>query len=87
MPPLEKLKCKLLMSEKLKSKLLSSQTLTETDRRMDRDNTICLFHHSLNGRGIIIGLFQPFIKQQEKLMQQPCDLHPHIPYKNFMCYI
>ena len=40
MPSPEKLKCKLLMPD------------ADGDRRMDRDNTICLFHHSSNGEGI-----------------------------------
>ena len=52
MPPPEKLKPKLLTPEKLKQKLLTpSQMRKETDEWMDRGNTICPFHHSLNGRG------------------------------------
>ena len=39
--------------EKLKRKLLTPSWMrTETDRWMDRGNSICPFHHSSNGRGI-----------------------------------
>ena len=41
MPPPRKLKCKLLMPSRMKMK---------TDGRMDKGNTVCSFHHSLNGR-------------------------------------
>ena len=50
MPPPEKRKRKLLTPEKLKCKLL---TPSPTQRQMDgQGNTICPFHHSLNGRSI-----------------------------------
>ena len=63
MPRPEKLKRKLLTPEKLKRKLLTpSRTWTE----MDKDNTICPYHHSYRIAGsfffvfFLFGFYGPF---------------------------
>ena len=54
----EKLKCKLQIVP-----MTDYQMWTEMDRWMDKGNTICPFHHSLNGRCINT--------QNIKLISQP----------------
>ena len=49
-PCLKKLTCTFYMPEK-QTQIANAISNTAGDRRMDRGNTLCPFHHSLNGGG------------------------------------
>ena len=70
MPLPKKLKHKLLIPEKLKRKLLaSSQMWRKTDGWTDRGNSICPFHHSLNGGGIKTTQANQQTKKKKKMKE------------------